>query len=104
VVKAPVEEEINDVSASSDEDMEHEGLGGSDYSDADEGDDEDTRGFVAETVAESDDEDNLDYLELRMYERRQQHIAKRKEVIAATASSILEDPENRVRCIHMRCE
>lgn len=97
-----VEEEIDDESAdvSSDEEDGEElsGLGGSDYS-GDELEDEDQKGFVARGEDESDDEDNLDYLELKMYDRRQAHIAKRKEVIATTAASILEDPESRVRAL-----
>lgn len=94
------EEEIDDASADVSEDEDDgedlSGLGGSDYS-GDELEDENQRGFVAHGADESEDEDNLDYLELKMYEKRQAHIAKRKEVIATTAASILEDPENRVR-------
>ncbi len=99
-VKEESEEEIDDASAdvSSDDEDDDElsGLGGSDYS-GDEMEDENQKGFVAHGGNESDDEDNLEFLELKMYEKRQEHIAKRKEVIAATAASIVEDPENRVR-------
>jgi nucleolar complex protein 3 len=94
------EEEIDDASADVSEDEDDgedlSGLGGSDYS-GDELEDENQRGFVAHGADESEDEDNLDYLELKMYEKRQAHIAKRKEVIATTAASILEDPENRIK-------
>lgn len=92
------EEEINNASevSSEIEGDDVSGLGGSDYS-GDELEDENQKGFVARGTDFSDDEDDMDYLELKMYEKRQEHIAKRKEVIAATAASIVEDPENRVR-------
>ncbi len=95
------DEEIDDASAEMSSEGEGDdlsGLGGSDYS-GDELEDENQKGFVARGTDQSDDEDDIDYLELKMYEKRQEHIAKRKEVIAATAASILEDPENRVRVI-----